>query len=72
MKKQMSRKQFLGTVAGGMLGVLGVFRVLEDINNNNIPTNDLATSNNDVFGERKYGGDAEPVQPHTQDHGHSY
>ena len=50
MKKQMSRNQFLGTVAGGMLGVLGVFRVLEDINNNNIPTNDLATSNNDVFG----------------------
>lgn len=59
-KKELSRKQFLGAVGGSFLGMIGVFRVLQALNT---PEPDLATSHQEVFGEREYGYSDKPSTP---------
>jgi hypothetical protein len=49
-QKEITRKQFLAIVAGSLLGVGGLFRVLQSAS-----TPDLANSDRGVFGEREYG-----------------
>ncbi len=49
-KRKISRKQFLVLVGGNFLGMISIFRVLQDLN-----TPELVKSDKGVFGEREYG-----------------
>lgn len=50
--RKMTRKQFLALVGGSFLGMMGIFRFLQEVST---PDNDLATSDRGVFGEKEYG-----------------
>jgi hypothetical protein len=47
----MTRKQFLALVGGSFLGMMGIFRFLQEVST----PDDLATSDRGVFGEKEYG-----------------
>lgn len=49
-KKEVTRKQFLGIVAGSFVGIAGFFHLLQSSS-----TPNLAESDKGVFGEREYG-----------------
>jgi hypothetical protein len=48
--REMTRKLFLALVGGGFLGMIGIFRFLQEAS-----TPDLANSDRGVFGEKEYG-----------------
>lgn len=50
--RKMTRKQFLTLVGGSFLGMMGIFRFLQEVST---PDDDLATSDRGVFGEKEYG-----------------
>ena len=48
--KELTRKQFLGVIGAGLVGVTGALGMLQDMS-----TPDLASSDTGAFGEREYG-----------------
>lgn len=50
LNQKMTRKQFIGTVAGGVLGALGVLRVVKDVSDH------LAGEQAGSYGDGVYGG----------------
>ncbi|HUB93834.1 MAG TPA: hypothetical protein VMB52_05005 [Verrucomicrobiae bacterium] len=50
LKRKMTRKQFIGTVAGGMLSAIGIFRIIEDVNEH-VHVNSVGS-----YGDGFYGG----------------
>lgn len=62
-EKQVTRGQFLGMVAGSFLGVGGFLRYIQDISTPPAVTNDLASSDFGVFGEREYGYPVDAEEP---------
>ena len=68
LNRKVSRKQFLGVVGAALLGMVGLLRVTEQVLNGHMEGGeDLASSEQGLFGERRYGGDDEPVV-HTYNH----
>ena len=55
-KREITRKEFLILTGGSFLGMISVFRVLQNLN-----TPDLAKSDKGVFGEGEYGN-PDPVE----------
>lgn len=49
-KRKISRKQFLVLVGGNFLGMISIFRVLQDLS-----TPELVKTDKGTFGEREYG-----------------
>ena len=49
-KREITRKEFLILTGGSFLGMVSIFRILQNIN-----TPELAKSDKGVFGEREYG-----------------
>lgn len=49
-KRKITRKEFLILTGGSFLGMISVFRVLQNLN-----TPDLAKSDKGLFGEGEYG-----------------
>lgn len=49
---ELTRKQFLGLVGASLLGMMGTFHAVQTLST---PNDDLATSHDQVFGEREYG-----------------
>ncbi len=68
LDRELSRKQFLGVAGAAFLGMFGLLRFTEQVLNGHLEEDeaDLAKSTEGVFGERFYGGDAEPQ--HVHDH----
>lgn len=49
-RRDVTRKQFIVLVCASFVGMISIFRILQDMN-----TPELATSTKGVFGEREYG-----------------
>jgi len=62
-ERPVTRRQFLGIVAGSFLGVSGFLRYIQDISTPAPETNDLASSDFGVFGEREYGYPVDAEEP---------
>jgi hypothetical protein len=49
-KRKISRKQFLVLIGGNILGMISIFRILQDLN-----TPEMVKTDNGTFGEHEYG-----------------